>query len=605
MQCPLCPTSKKTERSLEIHIAREHLDYLPWQCDFPDCTEKRFSGSQMAEHSVARHDEQSGMSYKPNSALKKELKRLLEAAKRDVISSKIESNAGDALLTTSTAAANRPGPQEVVKRETNDDDDVIFLDEVKPKTTDKSASNASLVRRSAGVDKVEHVSLPSEIDSDNLETNVATTEEKHRLSSNEDSGPGQAPEASSTSIFHQLLRQPNQIPITGPSVDGIPASELFDMPFVDDEVLPPKAADIPLQLSPQIPPPPMAPATIQSPSTSNHIFNLVPSHCLPHSTFDPRQPFQFEVHPGKFVIYQYLLGPNDIPIIYQPTAGQYPDKPFPLSMRNSQTGETKTLSVRPFLTEYPTRSGKFAFLLAAPAGEFVSAGNQAPPPSSSPATPVVPQMVPNQQVPVLTSNNAQHQTHSMTSHVSANLPSSNAPPQMAHTPPFCIIENNLPTPIQQKSMNQVPSNLKVSPTTSQITPQKRIREETDGESSSPSKRLNRTYSPQHSVYCAICDKRIRNTLKRGHFYLIEHIAIHMLAIHGQPRFVCRYCDHATAGRDEMRDHAISSHSQPDVYDSVLQTWRIENVKNVSERCFGLEDFVISRNSRKWSQNSLT
>ncbi|PAV65066.1 hypothetical protein WR25_00623 isoform B [Diploscapter pachys] len=428
MQCPLCPTSKKTERSLEIHIAREHLDYLPWQCDFPGCTEKRFSGSQMAEHSVARHDEQSGMSYKPDSAQKKELTRLLETAKKGgMISSKVESNAGDALLAAATAAANRPGPQAAAKRETDDDDDIIFLEEVKPKTTDKSATRISPARSGTAVDKVEHVSLPSEIGSDNLETNAAAIEEKHRLNSNEDSGLGQAPEASSTSILHQLLSRPNQTPITRPPVDGIPASELFDMPFVEEMPLP-ETADIPPQFSPQIPPPPMmAPATIQSPSTSNPMFNPIPSHCLPHSTFDPRQPFQLEIHPGKFF-----------------------------------------------------------FFLAAPAGELVSAENQASLPSSYPATPVVPQMVPNRQVPVLASNDAQHQTYSMTGHVSASLPSSNVPPQMAHTPPFCIIANNLPTSIQQKSMNQVPSNLNASPTTSQITPQKRIQEETDGESSSPS-----------------------------------------------------------------------------------------------------------------------
>ena len=110
----------------------------------------------------------------------------------------------------------------------------------------------------------------------------------------------------------------------------------------------------------------MAPTTIRSSPTLNHISNLTPSHCLPRSTFDSQQQLQFEIHPGKFVMYQYLLGPNNIPIAYTPTAGQCPDKPFPLPMRNSQTGETKTFSVRPFLTEYPARSEKVVFLSAAP-----------------------------------------------------------------------------------------------------------------------------------------------------------------------------------------------------------------------------------------------
>lgn len=58
------------------------------------------------------------MAYEPDDVLEKELERLLEATRKsDMISSKIESNAGDALLTTPTAAANRPGLQGVAKRE--------------------------------------------------------------------------------------------------------------------------------------------------------------------------------------------------------------------------------------------------------------------------------------------------------------------------------------------------------------------------------------------------------------------------------------------------------------------------------------------------------
>ena len=235
--------------------------------------------------------------------------------------------------------------------------------------------------------------------SDNLETNAAATDGKHRSINDEDSGLEQAPEASSTSILHQLLSRSNQIPITCPPVDGIPASELLDMSFIEKISLP-EAVNISPHLSLQSPPPPMAPATIRSSSTSNPILNLIPSHCLPHFTFDPQQQFQLEIHPGKFVVYHYLIGPNNIPIAYTPTAGQCLDKPFPLSIRNSQTGETNTFSVRPFLTEYPARSGKFVFFLAVPAEELVSAGNQAPPPSASSATQAVPQMVPNQQVSV-------------------------------------------------------------------------------------------------------------------------------------------------------------------------------------------------------------
>ncbi|PAV81739.1 hypothetical protein WR25_26331 [Diploscapter pachys] len=101
---------------------------------------------------------------------------------------------------------------------------------------------------------------------------------------------------------------------------------------------------------------------------------------------------------------------------------------------------------------------------------------------------------------------------------------------------------------------------------------------------------------QNKLYCKLCTKTIPFPSKDD---VLLHVGIHMRDVCAQFRYFCWNCDHKSAQEYVIKQHCKATHGNTNEYDDHIESWKLINLRKVSQLCFKDQNYVVNMMPVSW------